>query len=146
MEASVTQVKTKAIKILRWVSFLPAAILAAWLAWLLINVLERIGFARYAIHPESFIAQFFCNTTGHSAMGVVFILVGARIAPEKQIAVAYILSGIGLAICGFSFFPAIMMGNGWAIWGCICVIFGICVTAYSIYKSDIDLNSKYNGF
>jgi len=133
------QTQNKAITILRWGIFLPGAVLAAWFAWILVIFLGRLGWARFAIPPESFISQFYLNTLGHAAMGVAFILAGAKIAPAKQTNVAYILSGLGLVICGFLFFPAIIMGSGWAIWGTICTIGGIGVTTYSIYKGEIDI-------
>ncbi len=129
----------KALEIVRWAAFLPSAVLGAWLAWILVNVLGRFSLGYVGFESDSILGQFYFNTAGHAAMGATFVYVGAKIAPSYQIIVAYVLAGLGLVLGGFAFFPAIMMGSGWAIWGAICMVLGIGAVTYSIHQGETDI-------
>ncbi len=131
--------QNKAIEILRWLVFIPGAILGAWLAWILLNILGRFSLDYVGVEHDSFIAQFYFNTSGHAAMGASFVYVGAKISPSYQRIVAYVLAGFGILIGGFMLFPAIMVGSGWAIWGSICIVIGIGAVVYSIYIGETDI-------
>ena len=125
------------ISILRWIVFLPGAPGAAWLAWVLINILGRFSLGYVGIQSNSFLGQFYFNTAGQAAMGAAFVFVGAYIAPYHRKFVAYCLAGIGFVISGFMLFPAIMVKNYWAIWGSLCVVLGVGAVTYSIYQGEI---------
>jgi hypothetical protein len=43
--------------ILRWVSFVPAALLAAWLAWLVVAFLNKVTMGMQGIDPNSFLSR-----------------------------------------------------------------------------------------
>lgn len=128
------------ITILRWIAFLPVALGAAGLSWILINILGRFSLGYVGMHLDSFLGQFYFNTAGHAAMGAVFVFVGANIAPSHRKIVAYCLAGIGLVVSGFMLFPAIMIENYWAIWGSLCVILGVGFVTYSIYKGEANID------
>lgn len=131
-----TKTSNKIVEILRWVVFLPGAALGAWVAWILINTLGGFGLGFVGIGRNSFLAQFYFNTAGHAAMGAAFVYVGAKIVPSNQRIVAYILAGLGLVLDGVALFPSIMVGNGWAIWGSICIVNGIGAMVYLINRGD----------
>ena len=42
----------KALNALRWVGFLPVAFLAAWLTWIIINILGNFSFMWIGISPD----------------------------------------------------------------------------------------------
>jgi hypothetical protein len=129
----------KVINVFRWVVFIPGAVLGAWLAWIILNILGRFSLSYAGVEPESFIAQLYFNTAGHAAMGAAFVYVGAKIAPTHQRVVAYVMSGLGLVLDGFALFPAIMTESGWAIWGAVCVVIGIGAVVYSIHMGETDI-------
>jgi hypothetical protein len=131
------RLKDKVIIVLRWVSFFPSALLSAWLAWILLNIIGKLSLTFVGFNSESFIAELYYNTAGHSAMGLAFIYVGAKIAPAYKKIVTYVLAGLGILISGFLLFPAIIMGSGWAIWGSFFTLLGIAVMTYLIYKGDV---------
>ena len=131
--------KAKIVAVLRWLAFVPGALLSAWLAWILINTIGRFSLGYGGVDPDSFLGQFYFNTAGHAAMGTAFVYVGAKIAPANRIIVAYCMAGVGLIISGFMLFPAIMIKNYWAIWGGICTIGGVGVVTYAIYKGETEI-------
>lgn len=105
------------VVVLRWVAVLPASILAAWLGWIAINLLGRFSLTMTHVDTESFLAQLYFSTTGHFVMGAAFVFAGGKVAPSAKVVVAYILGGLAILVSGFLLFPAIIAGDGWAIWG-----------------------------
>ena len=104
-----THTSNKAIVVIRWIVFLPIAFFAAWLGWILINVLGRFSLSFVGFDADSFLGQYYFNSAGSVAMGAAFVYIGAIIAPSHQKNVAYALAGLGLVIGGFLLFPSIMM-------------------------------------
>lgn len=131
--------KAKLVAVLRWSAFVPGALLSAWLAWIVVNILNRFSLGYMGIDLDSFMARLSLESTAHAAMGAAFVYVGAKIAPANRIIVAYCMAGVGLIISGFMLFPAIMVKNYWAIWGGICVIGGIGAVTYSIYQGETEI-------
>ncbi len=130
---------SKAIDILRWVAFLPGAAVAAWLAWILINILGRFSLSYVGITSDSIWGQFYFNTAGHSAMGAAFVYIGAKIVPSYRKVVAYVLAGAALVLGGFLLFPAVMVRDWWAVWGCICIVLGVGAVVYLIHQGETDI-------
>lgn len=120
-----------AARILRWFAVLPGAVLAAWIAWILVAV---VGRAFSGFQTESFLEKAYYITLGHLLLGAAFVYSGARIAPANQKRTAYVLAAVGLVALGFMLFPAIWVANAWSIWGGLCAVVGICAAAYSIHE------------
>ena len=127
------------IVILRWILFIPSAVLTAWLAWFLVLHLNRIAMLFSGIDPNSFLTKVCIEYISHFAMGAAFIYVGAKVAPFHKKIISCILVGIGLIVAGFMLFPAIMVANYWTIWGCISLILGCAFSAYSVFAGETDL-------
>ena len=125
--------------VLRWVCFIPAAVLAAYVAWLVVAVLNKITIGMQGIDPNSFLPRAFIEFISHAVMGAAFVYVGAKVAPMHHKIVAYVLAGVGLMAAGFMLFPAIMVSNYWAVWAGLSLVLGVCVTAYSVSIGDVDL-------
>ena len=120
------------VTVLRWIAFLPSALLAAWLAWFLVALLNRVTMRMQGIDPGSFFFRGFIEYISHAVMGAAFVYTGAKIVPSHKKVVAYILAAIGLVLAVFLLFPSIMAADYWAIWSDFSLIFGVGVTAYSV--------------
>lgn len=131
--------RNRALGVLRWVGFLPIAVVAAWLAWIGVNILGRFSFGFVGVRPEDFPAKLFFMTAGHAAMGAAFVYVGAKIAPYHRVIVAFILGGIGIIVAGFLLFPAVMIGDLWAVWGGLLVAMGAGAVVYAIHTGETDI-------
>lgn len=125
--------------ILRWVSFVPAALLAAWLAWLVVAFLNKVTMGMQGIDPNSFLSRVFIEFISHAVMGAAFVYVGAKVAPMHHKVVAYVLAGAGLVLAGFMLFPAFMVSNYWAVWAGLSLILGVGATAYSVSVGEVEL-------
>lgn len=124
--------------VLRWAAFLPAAFLAAWLAWLLITIGNRLAMGMQGIDPDSFLSRVFIEFISHAVMGAAFVYAGTKVSPSHHKTVAYGLAGFGLIAAGFMLFPAFMIANYWAVWGGASMIIGVGATAYSVSIGDIE--------
>jgi hypothetical protein len=131
--------QSRTTKVLRWACFIPAAVLAAWVAWLLVAVLNKITIGMQGIDPNSFFSRLFIEFISHAVMGAAFVYVGAKVAPIHHKIVAYVLAGVGLVAAGFMLFPAFMVSNYWAVWAGLSLILGVGVTAYSVSIDDVEL-------
>lgn len=122
-----------AMLVLRWIGFLPAAAVAASVAWIAVGILGRIGLSYAGVESGSFIDQLYFATTGHGIMGGVFVLVGTKVAPAHRIVVAYVLAGLSLLLCGFALFPALIVADAWAIVGAISTAIGSGLVLYAMH-------------
>lgn len=118
---------------------MPAAVLAAWAAWLVIAFLNKVTMGMSGIDPTSFVSRAFIEFASHAAMGAAFVYVGAKVAPMHHKVVAYVLAGAGLVIAGFMLFPALMVSNYWAVWAGLSLILGVGATAYSVGVGEVEL-------
>lgn len=132
------QYNNQTVLILRWIVFLPLAAIASILGWYLVNILGRFGLYFVQFDTESFIAQLYFNAAGNAAMAIAFVYTGSKIAPLYRKTVAYVLSVVWLLFSGFVLFAAIMVKNGWAIFGGIWGFAVILVFAFFIYQNEID--------
>lgn len=129
----------KALDVLRWIGFLPVTVLAAWLAWYVVNILGRFSLGFVGIGTEDFQGKLYFMTAGHAAMGAAFVYVGAKIAPYHRVVVAFILGGIGIIVAGFLLFPAVMVRDWWAVWGGLFVAIGAGVVVYFVHAGETDI-------
>ena len=128
------------VQVLRWLALLPASFLAAWLGWILINLLGRFSLSFAGVDSESFMAQLYFNTAGHSAAGAAFVFAGAKTAPMRHNLVAFVLGGLAILISGFLLFPSIVTGDAWAMWGAVCVAAGAGFVVYFAHTGEIELD------
>lgn len=129
----------KTVDVLRWIGFVPVAVLAAWLAWIVVNILGRFSLSWAGIGPEDFQGKLYFMTAGHAAMGATFVYIGAKIAPYHRVLVAFILGGIGIIVAGFLLFPAVMVRDWWAVWGGLFVAIGAGAVVYAVHAGETDI-------
>ena len=132
-------IRNKAIDVLRWIGFLPAAFAAAWVAWILINVLGRFSLGWAGIEPDDFRGKLYFMVAGHAVMGAAFVYAGAIVAPYYKVVVCFVLGGLGIIIAGFLLFPAVFVEDWWAVVGSICVGIGAGVVVWSVHAGEADI-------
>ena len=129
----------KAVIFFRWAGFLPAAFLAAWLAWIVINILGRFSLGYVGVTAEDFQGKLYFMTAGHAAMGAAFVYVGAKIAPAYRVIVAFVMGGIAIVVSGFLLFPAVMVKDWWAVWGGFFVAIGAGIVVWAVHTGGADI-------
>lgn len=80
--------------LIRWISFLPASILAAIIAGRLLDIINEVSFSRIGISPSSIFYSINSAITIGIAYGYAFVYTGTYIAPKfkKQIALSLMVT------------------------------------------------------
>ena len=123
---------------LRWISFIPAAFISAWLAWLIVFYLNQLTMSMRGMDTNDFLPRLTVEILSHSVMGGVFVYIGSHVAPNHRKVVTYLLTAFILLIAGFLAFPAVIQRDWWAILGSIAVSSGAGVVAYQYPNGEID--------
>ena len=76
---------TKALEALRWLACVPGAVLCAWISFMVMQVLGRFSLSYAGVEPGDFWFSFSSSTIDHGVMGGVFVYIGARIAPRRNV-------------------------------------------------------------
>ena len=129
------------ITALRWLGFLPGALVAAWAAWLLVFFGNRLSMWMMGIDPDGFLCKLFVEVMSHGSMGAAFVYAGSRIAPVNRKVIAYALAEVAILIAGFLAFPAVAQQNWWAIVGAIALAGGAGLVVYQVAEGEIDLDT-----
>ena len=125
--------------VMRWIAFLPASFLVAWVAWILVTFGNKISMRAADIDPDSFISRLCIELTSNAIMGFTFVYTGLKIAPSHRRVVAYALVGLSFVIVGSMIVLsyASMRPDPWVIWASVCFIFGAGYTVYSINIGEV---------
>jgi hypothetical protein len=128
---------SKIILILRWITFLPCGLLASVLGWYAINIIGEIllNLGWVPIDTDSFISKVYFISVGHGISGLIFVYIGAIVAPSKRVLVAIILCFIGIILSGGLIIPAIKIQDWWSVWGGIYMALGSGAGVWLIYLS-----------
>ena len=128
----------RGLNILRWIGFIPAAFLGAWLAWMVVFYLNQLTMGVKGIDTNDFFPRLTVEVLSHGAMGAAFVYIGSNIVPSNQKIVTYLLTVFVLLIAGFLAFPAVLQGDWWAIVGVIAVSSGAGMVAYQVYEKEVE--------
>lgn len=125
--------KTKLLNVLRWVVFLPASVLGAYLAYLI--------FAWMNHTVPSFNADNLWNKIidliASAIMGGAFVAIGASIVPKGKKIVAIILFAIMCVTVGVAIIGNIINGFSWFhLISEVCVIVGAGYALYHFVKEE----------
>jgi hypothetical protein len=85
------------------------------------------------VESGSLFDRLFQTTTAHAILGLVFVIIGTKVAPGHRGVVVYVLSGIAVLACGALLFPAVLVRDGWAIIGSIFTALGAGGALYSAH-------------
>jgi membrane protein CcdC involved in cytochrome C biogenesis len=126
--------------VIRWILFLPTAIIGSILVTGLWNILGNSSLASQGIIEGSFWYAFQQNVVGSLVAATSFVYIGAMIVPRKQKAVAVILGALVLIFGTVLFTSSILLTPGgqigWFIVADLSLIVGAVTAAYYIYKED----------
>lgn len=126
--------------IIRWIVFLPVAILSSSIVAYLFGLLNRISLHMYGFDPDSFISRAFLTALSSMVMSSSFVWVGAKVAPKHQTIVAYGLVGFALIIGGFVLYPSWIVSDYWEIWSTLTFVLGSVITAIGVSKGEMELD------
>jgi hypothetical protein len=129
----------------RWVLFIPGALVGAVVVHILYMLINRLGMSMYWMNPDSLFAKLFLVPAASGLMGASFVYIGTYIAPEKKKLVAVILGGVLLVLSGFLLFPAIWTVDLWAIVADVAMNIGSVIVVLSILHEEIDSLVERNG-
>jgi hypothetical protein len=122
---------------LRWIAFLPAAFVGAWVTWIVVSVLSRWSLGYAGVESGSFLDTVFQTTSAHAIMGGAFVVIGTKIAPPGQRRiVVYVLAGVAVLACGMLLVPAIMTRNWWSVIGAVFTALGAGGVLYAVHHDE----------
>ncbi|MBX3713662.1 MAG: hypothetical protein KF800_17010 [Lysobacter sp.] len=127
--------------VLRWLAFLPGALLAALLVSALMRLLNRLSMFLSGMNPDGFLNKLWLEVIASALMGAAFVYAGSRIAPMHRKPIGYTLTVTIILLAGFLAFPAITQQNWWALIGCIAMAAGGAVVAHSVATGELDLDT-----
>lgn len=125
--------KTKAMHYGRWLILLPASVVGAWVAYLVIIFVNKVT-AYFYLDPDSFLMRTLLETMGNMALGAALVYIGVYIAPSHKRVVAYVMAGLSISIESVMLFSALIVPtlNYWAVYGGVIFLLAALVTTYSI--------------
>jgi hypothetical protein len=125
--------KTSKFKnVARWILLFPGSIIAAYIAWLIVTILNRITMLMAGIYPDSLLYLAYIEISGHLVMGSAFVYIGARIAPYRRKESSCCLAGLGLILVGAVVFIALLSHSYWHLLAHLSLASGLGVTAFAI--------------
>jgi hypothetical protein len=133
-------IKRKAKLAGRWMVFLPAAALSAIIAQSAFALVTWITLIFIGMDADELVMHGYLVALSGGMMGVAFVYVGARIAPNSPRVVALSLAGLTLFLVGVITMASLLMHNHWALWQGVFCAFGACATAWRILKEEIKLD------
>lgn len=128
------ETKSRFINIIRWIFFLPASVLGAWLAYIIFSWMNRtIPVFNYDIIWNKII-----ELVAQLIMGGAFVGIGTYMVPKGKKIVAIILFALMCIIAGGAFIGNIAHGFSWLhLIGEICTVAG---AGYALYHF---INNEY---
>lgn len=120
--------------ILRWVSVLPAAVAAWWLAWIVVEVGTTWGLSRATLPPDHIFVSIFRATAGSAMPTAALIYAGAIIAPSRRIAVVKVLAILCIMAGGFALAASVLQQMWWAA---VSSVFAVIAAGYIVFKPEL---------
>ena len=131
--------KEKILFTLRWIFFLPASILGAWLAYIIAYWLEASATSGGIITNMEVLWNYGIGIVSHALMGAVYMYIGYFMVPSHQKVVGLCMFGLACVICGASVTANIITGFSW--YNLICNLFmigGAGYVTYLIARDELD--------
>ena len=123
--------KEKFLIALRWLFFLPASILGAWLAYIIAYWLETSVTSGGILTNMENLWNYCINIVSHALMGAVYMYIGYFMVPSHQKVVGLCMFGLACVVCGGSIIADIINGFSW--YTLICNLFMIGGAGYVSY-------------
>ena len=131
----------KTMVVVRWVLFIPAAILGSLVVHVLVVFLNRVTMGGY-IDPDSFTGGLFLLCVGNLASGFSLVYIASFLVPSHKRQVALIVASLTLVLFGSVLFGTLVVTKDyWAIPGAGIYSGGSFLAAYAIFVGAIKLSS-----
>jgi len=127
-----------ALEVLRWVILVPAAIAGGSLAYLATRLLYVMEIGIPFLDPESLFFRVVVAGLSQGMIGAGIVFVAAWVAPRAKRIVVVSAAGLTLIAAGFLLFPAIMVRDGWAIYGAVALAAGSVAVTVNILTGELD--------
>lgn len=122
---------------IRWLSFLPGAFIAAWAAWSSFSFIDSFYITWAGLASGDFTPKLEMMIMRHLVMGATFVYIGSLIAPKKRPLVAYGLTAIAAIAACFLVIPAVSEQNWAKIASGMAMAFGAGLVAYEVSRKII---------
>lgn len=124
--------RTKAVNLGRWLILLPASAAGAWLAYVVMVLINKVPVLAYA-ELGPFAQKALQEITGNIALGIAFVYIGIRVAPSCKRLVAYVMAGLSIIFGCVMLYYAVTAPSidPWAVVGGILFLASALLTAYS---------------
>ena len=127
------ETKTRLLNILRWIFFLPASILGAWLVYIIYYWMNRT----IPVFNVDTLWNKFAELIAHLLSGGAFVGIGAYMVPKGSKVVAIILFAIACVVIGAAFIANILNGFSWMpLLDGVCALAGAGYMLYQFVKED----------
>lgn len=127
------ETKTRLLNILRWVFFLPASVLGAWLAFIIFYWMNHT----IPVFNADNLWNKITELVAQIIMGGVFVGIGTYMVPKGNKIVAIILFAITCIIAGISFIANIAQGFKWMpLLGGVCAVIGAGYVLYHFINNE----------
>lgn len=140
-EADATHASGSLSRVIRWMLFLPAAILAALSAFWLVFVLNHVTVFMVTYEPVGGFLSFVIRMGARIVCGAVFIYVAGYVAPAYENRVAVTLAGLAVLFAGGSILSAFLIDDWTSILEITLVAGGACAAAHDIVSGRAPLIS-----
>ena len=121
---------------MRWIAFLPAAIIAAFIGHFLMRLFSLLGSSRYG--DDSWWSYIWSEFLANGAFGAAFVYAGCYVAPSQKKGVGIALAAVLLFLSGAAFFVNLSMKEWMGIWGLIGLNIGSGWIAYATIQDEIE--------
>ena len=122
---------------LRWVAFLPGALLAGTIAYMVIYWGNRWIFHIMGTNPDSFFNSLFLEGVPYAAFGAVLVFAAAWVVPTRKMAVAFGMSILSVLIACIALFVGWAARDWWSIYNAVAQVVGTVVLVRGIYSGEV---------
>lgn len=112
------------MRIVRWIFFLPVAVISGYLAYIVGGTLNNFSTARFLGSPLTGWVKVVCDAMAHMYMGATATYVAVKIAPAYPRVVAAGTFGLALLSACASLWSSVIIGKYYAIPAIVGLIFG----------------------
>lgn len=124
--------------LLRWIIFLPAAVLAGFLAYTIAWFTHEWAFGLF-IGSGTLFGGAMVRLLSYLYMGLATVYVACFVAPSSKKGVAVVMGGLVLILSGATMFYALSVPEYWGIVDSIAMDLGAIGMAIAIYNGQTEL-------
>tara|TARA_R110001606_G_scaffold394655_1_gene565766 strand:+ start:1340 stop:1759 length:420 start_codon:yes stop_codon:yes gene_type:complete len=128
----------------RWAVMMPAAILIAWLTFIISQAVGSFILSMIGVDSTSFLFLAYKHSMPHILMGGVFVASVIKLAPSHKNIAAYVCSFLAILLGLIPLVLAVIFAdnsalNFWGIAGMVFELTGVVLMAYAVRSSSYDL-------